>query len=205
MQRFVGTLSLLSAVCLATVATAQSTMLEGQSLVDALRKGGHVILIRHAPGDKAQKDAEKVNLADCRTQRNLSREGRIEARAIGQGVDSLQIPVGKVLSSPYCRAMDTGRLAFGQSEAADALNYVTDKDEEKRKAASRLKPLLSVMPASGTNTVLISHSTNIMATLGFVPEEGEAIVFKPGSGSYQMVGRIRTQQWSSLMPQTAGK
>lgn len=83
--------------------------------------------------------------------------------------------------------------------------YVTDKDEEKRKAASRLKPLLSVMPASGTNTVLISHSTNIMATLGFVPEEGEAIVFKPGSGSYQMVGRIRTQQWSSLMPQTAGK
>ena len=204
MKRAVGILSFVGAVCVSATAIAQEGMLQSQALVNALRQGGYVILIRHAAGDKAQKDAANVSLADCSTQRNLSKDGRIEARTIGQSIDTLQIPVSKVFSSPYCRAMDTGRLAFGRPEASDALTYVADNEEGKRKAASGLKPLLAVTPLPGTNTVLISHSTNIQATLGFVPEEGEAIVFKPGkSGSYQMVGRVRTQQWSSLMPQAA--
>ncbi|MBW4580339.1 MAG: hypothetical protein KME42_12315 [Tildeniella nuda ZEHNDER 1965/U140] len=203
MQRSIGMLSFVGALCLSATAIAQEGMLQSQALVSALRQGGYVILIRHAAGDKAQKDAASVNLADCNTQRNLSKDGRIAARTIGQGIDTLQIPVSKVFSSPYCRAMDTGRLAFGRPEVSDALNYVTDNEEGKRRAASGLKPLLAAAPSSGTNTVLISHSTNILATIGFVPEEGEAIVFKPGkSGSYQMVGRVVAQQWSSLMPQS---
>ena len=206
MQRLVGTLSLVGAVCLSASAIAQEKMLQGQALVNTLRQGGHVILLRHAAGEKTEKDSASVNLSDCSTQRNLSKDGRIDARTIGQGMDTLQIPVSKVLSSPYCRAMDTGRLAFGRPEMSDALNYVADNEEGKRKAVSGLKPLLSVVPPSATNTVLISHSTNIQATLGFVPEEGEAIIFKPANNnSYQMVGRIRAQQWSSLMPQSSAE
>lgn len=206
MKRLAGAISFLGVMSLSVAAIAQEAMLQGSSLVDALRQGGHVILIRHAAGDKTQKDSSSVKLTDCSTQRNLSREGRIAAREIGQSFDSLQIPVSKVLSSPYCRAMDTGRLAFGRPESSDALNYVADNDEGKRKAASSLKPLLSQTPAPKTNTVLISHSTNIMATIGFVPEEGEAIVFKPaGDGKYQIVGRVRVEQWATLVPQRAGK
>jgi len=204
MKRMIGILSFASAICLSATAIAQEGMLQSQALVTALRQGGYVILLRNGAGDKAQKDAASVNLADCGTQRNLSKEGRMEARTMGQSIDTLQIPVSKVLSSPYCRSMDTGRLAFGRPEASEALTYVPDNEEGKRKAAAGLKPLLSIAPSAGTNTVLISHSTNIQATLGFVPEEGEAIVLKPGkAGSYQMVGRVRAQQWNSLMPQAA--
>jgi phosphohistidine phosphatase SixA len=200
MKIFLGTFSFVGVLCLSLVATAQETMLQGQSLLQELRQGGYVILLRHTAGDKSQKDAANVIVADCNTQRNLSRDGRMAAREIGQGIDSLQIPIGKVLSSPYCRAMDTGRLAFGRPEVSEALIYVADNDGEKRKAALLLKPMLSQTPPSKTNIVLISHSTNIGATIGFVPEEGEAIIFKPSNdGKYQIVGRIRPQQWNTLV------
>lgn len=197
----IGAFVLVGVACLSLRAVAQETLLKGQVLADALRRGGHVILLRHAAGDKSQKDAEKVSLNDCNTQRNLSREGRIEARMIGQGIDTLQIPVSRVLSSPFCRAMDTARLAFSRVESSSALNYVSDTDAEKKKAAALLKPLLATAPRVGSNTVLVSHSTNILATIGFAPSEGEAVVFKPdGKGSYQIVGRIQAKDWSQLQP-----
>jgi len=188
-------------ISLPIAANAQDVTLKGKAMVDALRQGGYVILIRHGASNKTQKDAPNVNLADCSTQRNLSREGRMDARLIGQEIDTLQIPVSKVLSSPYCRALDTARLAFAQAESSQALSYVTDNDQEKRKAASQLRPLLSAAPMPQTNTVLVSHSTNILGTIGFAPEEGEAVVFKPdGKGGYKLVGRIRPKQWSELKP-----
>jgi phosphohistidine phosphatase SixA len=187
-------------VCVPLAAIAQETLLQGKLLAEALRQGGYVILIRHAASDKTQKDAEPVNLTDCATQRNLSKEGQTEARTIGQEMNSLKIPIGKVLSSPYCRTMDTGRLAFSRVESSPALNYVVVKDDaDKQKAAALMRPLLATAPESKTNTILISHSTNIQATLGFVPDEGEAVIFKPeGSGRYKMVSRVRTQQWNEL-------
>jgi phosphohistidine phosphatase SixA len=181
-------------------AIAQEATIEPQKLAALLREGGYVILVRHAAGDASQKDAENLLLNDCRTQRNLSRQGRIDARGIGQAFDTLQIPVSKVLSSPFCRTMDTGRLVFGQVERSNELNYVKDTEEEKRKGATLLSPLLSTVPTTGTNTVLITHSTNILGTLGFVPAEGEAIIFKPEGSTYKQIGRIRPQQWSEIKP-----
>jgi len=196
-----GALLLVGISSLSLSAIAQNALTKGQDLVAPLRQGGHVILIRHAASNKSQEDAAKVDLNNCNTQRNLSREGRIDARQIGQGIDTLQIPVGKVFSSPFCRAMDTGRLAFSRVEPSRSLNYVTNSSADEKKAASMLKPLLSNLPATGTNTILISHSTNIKATLGFVPEEGEALIFKPeGNSKYELLGRIRAQEWSSMTP-----
>lgn len=181
-------------------AIAQDTSMEPQKLVNLLREGGYVILVRHAAGDSAQKDSENVLLNDCKTQRNLSRQGRIDARGIGQALDSLQIPISTVLSSPYCRAMDTGRFVFARVERSNELNYVKDTEEDKRKGASLLTPLLSTSPITGSNAILITHSTNIQATLGFVPAEGEAIIFKPEGNSYKQIGRIRAQQWNEIKP-----
>jgi phosphohistidine phosphatase SixA len=186
--------------CLPLPAIAQETSMEPQKLVSLLREGGYVILVRHAAGDSTQKDAENLLLNDCKTQRNLSRQGRIDARGIGQSFDLLQIPVAKILSSPYCRAMDTGRFVFAQVERSNELNYVKDTEDDKRKGASLLTPLLSTVPVTGSNTVLITHSTNIQATLGFVPAEGEAIIFKPEGNTYKQIGRILAQQWSEVKP-----
>lgn len=181
-------------------AIAQESAMDAQKLAGLLRNGGYVILIRHAAGDASQKDADKVLFTDCGTQRNLSRQGRIDSRGIGQGIDMAQIPVGRVLSSPFCRTMDTGRLAFARADSTEALKSISGTEEDKLKAKTALTALLSAVPASRSNTVLITHSTNIQATLGFVPAEGEAVVFRPAGNGYSQLGRIRAQQWNEVKP-----
>jgi broad specificity phosphatase PhoE len=70
---------------------------------------------RQAATDQTQIDSD---LSRCETQRNLDEQSRAEARAIGQAVRALGIPVGAVLSSGYCRTRDTAALAFGRAERA---------------------------------------------------------------------------------------
>jgi phosphohistidine phosphatase SixA len=80
------------------------------ALVDRLRAGGLAIVIWHGHTDSTQ-DAGPIDISDCSTQRNLSEQGRSESVAMGVAIQELGIPIGDVLSSVYCRAMDTGRLA----------------------------------------------------------------------------------------------
>ena len=82
-----------------------------ERLVSALRGGGYVIYFRHTVTDWAQDDELPVDLSDCATQRNLSDAGRTQASAIGEAFQRLDVPIGSVLSSPFCRTLDTARLA----------------------------------------------------------------------------------------------
>jgi hypothetical protein len=83
---------------------------------EALRTPGAVVVVRHsyAPGTF---DPPTARIDDCTTQRNLDEAGRAQARKIGEEFKRHGIAVGAVFSSPLCRCMDTGRLAFGQAEA----------------------------------------------------------------------------------------
>ncbi|MFN9472110.1 histidine phosphatase family protein, partial [Acidovorax sp.] len=76
-----------------------------------LRKGGVVAAFRHAlaPGTF---DPPGFRLGDCSTQRNLSEEGREQARRTGAWFKERQLQPAKVLSSPWCRCIDSATLAF---------------------------------------------------------------------------------------------
>lgn len=177
-------------------------MLEGRALTDALKKGGYTLFFRHTATDQTKADQDKPVVADCTTQRNLSREGRIEARAIGQTFDNLQIPVGQVLASPYCRAIETARLGFARAEASDALiEQKPQNDVTAKIAEAGLRPLLAATPIAGTNTVLVSHGFNLRSISGFALAEGEAAVYLPdGKGGFNLVARVLAAKWSSLAP-----
>ena len=77
-----------------------------------LRSGGVVLAFRHAmaPGTF---DPPGFVLEDCRTQRNLSDEGRAQAARIGQWFREQGLTPARVRSSPWCRCLDTARIAFG--------------------------------------------------------------------------------------------
>ncbi len=102
-------------MAMATAATAESSpvptteaaLREGQALLDLLARGGLVIFFRHAATDFSQTDTDRQNLQNCQTQRNLSEQGRSDARGIGQAFQALGIPVGQLLASPYCRTLET--------------------------------------------------------------------------------------------------
>lgn len=109
-----------------TVATAAAA----ESIWDALRAPGSVVVLRHSysPGTF---DPPTARLDDCSTQRNLDDNGRAQARRVGEAFQRNDISVGTVLSSPRCRCLDTARLAFGRADVLSALPGALN-DEERR-------------------------------------------------------------------------
>ncbi len=167
----------------------------------ALREGGHVVFFRHAKTEMLATDAHPLDVDDCSKQRNLSAAGIAASEEMGEAFKLLGIPVGDVLASPYCRCMDTARLAFGRAQAApELLVRRTEHGWALDEAGDRLKKLLAAAPRPGTNTVLVAHIFNVQRSLGLTPEEGEALVFRPdGRGGFSLVGRVTSIQWGDLV------
>lgn len=166
-----------------------------------LKRGGHVIYMRHASTDHRQIDHKGDDFEDCSWQRNLSKKGRDEARAIGSGLASMDVPIGKVYSSPYCRCKDTAALAFGRYEVERELRFAIASDkEETRLLSNRLRELLLTAPAEGTNTVLVSHTANLKEAAYIWPKpEGVMVVFRQTEGGkLRYVGRITPTFWQRV-------
>ena len=164
--------------------------LKGALLVEALRKGGFVLYMRHA---------ETGVVTEKCDQSNLSATGEVQARAVGAAVRELNIPVGMVRSSQPCRTGDSARLlGLGKVEITEDLNPVPPRPGFDIGAARARR--LAEKPAAETNTVLVSHlhgSANKEEWLQL--EMAEIIVFRPdGNGHTEPVARIRAAGWSAL-------
>jgi virginiamycin B lyase len=173
----------------------------GSRLVESLRRGGYVIYFRHAATDPVPDDANPVDFGDCGTQRNLSVEGRRQSTTIGRAIARLDIPIGRVLASPFCRARQTARLAFRGATVAQGLeNLETAEDEaERRQRIDTLRQLLSTFPVQGVNVVLVAHGFNITDAADISLAEGEAAVFEPrGDAGFRLVARLNPDRWTRL-------
>jgi phosphohistidine phosphatase SixA len=172
-----------------------------QALVEALRDGGHVVYLRHAATDRSQRDVLGAPLGDCARQRNLTPEGRDQARRIGEAIRALEIPVGTVVSSEYCRCLETARLAFDRVVPDPLLTGILapgEGDYDERVAA--LQELLGDRPAAAANRVVVGHVKNLQAAAGGLEiEEGEAAIFEPlGGREFRLAGRIPAAAWPQL-------
>lgn len=157
----------------------------------ALREGGAVALFRHAraPGTG---DPPGFRLEDCATQRNLSAEGREQARGIGEQFRAWGIPVVRVLSSRWCRSLDTARLAFGsQVEPFPPLDSFFSERKGREAQTRAVRELVEGWRSDGV-LALVTHQVNITALTGIFPAEGEAVVLRPRAGAgFDIVGRIQ--------------
>jgi len=168
------------------------------SLVAKLRQGGYVLYMRHTSTDFSQNDARMASYEDCANQRNLTDKGRAEARELGTHVKRLGIPVGPVYASPFCRTMETARLAFGRAEPMTEARGGPNASDAKR--YEPLRQLMTKNPPAGQNAVIASHGNPFHALFG--PPylaEGEIAVLQPDAASGPLiVGRIRIGDWQSL-------
>jgi phosphohistidine phosphatase SixA len=162
-------------------------------LVDRMRDGGLVLLFRHAATDSSADMT--ADLGDCSRQRNLDGVGKRQARVIGRAIRRLGIPVDAVLASPFCRTMDTARLAFGRARSSDALLSPDFAPDSPRPP---LRRLLMKPPAHGTNTVLVSHEAAIDSATGATIEEGDALVIEPGREGGDVLRRLKPSDWAAL-------
>jgi phosphohistidine phosphatase SixA len=170
-----------------------------KELLAKLRAGGLVLYFRHTSTDFGQSDEAMTSFEDCGKQRNLTDEGRDEARAIGVAIKKLAIPIGAVLSSPYCRTTETAQLAFGRAEQSMDLRGGPVSDDPKRYQA--LRKQLGEQPQPQTNTALVGHGNPFRSIAG-APHlsEGEAAVVQPiRDEDYKIIARIRLEDWKNLL------
>jgi phosphohistidine phosphatase SixA len=176
---------------------------------DDLKHGGFVVVLRHGSTNASAafpEDKSPLDLANCSDQVMLNEAGQDQARAIGRAFASASVPVGKVLASGYCRAIEMARLAFGRVETSDALLLPTfvpvagaPVPPPWPQRVQAMKKMLATVPEGPTNTILITHFPNVKAALGVQIEFGDAVITKPdGQGGTHLVARIFASEWPSL-------
>jgi hypothetical protein len=186
-------------------ATAQS--MPNAQLVEALRGGGYNLYVRHAATTWSQIDrvASPDDWASCDPAqvRQLSDEGRRDARALGNALRALRIPLGRIVSSPYCRARETARLIAGRDAQAtpDLMNLRVQELVGGRDAAVRnARNVLSEPPAKGANDLFAAHGNLGLAAFGEYLGEGEFMVIEPrNAGQFEVVGTLSLEDLQSLV------
>jgi broad specificity phosphatase PhoE len=146
-----------------------------------LRQGGLVVLVRHASTEPGYGDPPGYRLDDCRTQRNLSEQGRAEARRLGERFRAERVRVDQVFTSPWCRCRETAELAFGRSEDWEALSSFFDQPGEEAAATERVKKRIArygVRPPAG-NIAMVTHNVNIAGLTKLSIGTAEMVVVRP--------------------------
>ncbi|QQS11743.1 MAG: histidine phosphatase family protein [Rhodospirillales bacterium] len=160
----------------------------------ALRAGGVDLLIRHAraPGTY---DPPGFRLDDCATQRNLSDEGRAQARRLGAALTARGVRVAEVRSSRWCRCRDTAREAFGAGEPLPLLDSAVGLGLEA--GAARAKALIAWIaanpPPRDAVRALVTHHVNILAVTGLHMGDAEAVAIRVANGVARIVGALPAQ------------
>jgi phosphohistidine phosphatase SixA len=124
------------------------------------------------------------------TQRNLTEAGREESRRIGAAFKARAIPVERVLSSRWCRCLETARLAFGSGEPWEPLSSLF-ADRTRQVEQTRAFRVLAGEKRTGGNTILVTHGANIVAFVGVSPAMAELVIVTPqGDGTFTVTGRL---------------
>ena len=181
-----GLWALLPAICLDGRAGA-----DDDGLWSALQRGALVIFLRHALTTPGAGDPPGFRLGECATQRNLTDAGRAQAARLGAALRGRKVPVGRVLTSPWCRCIETASLVFGGTpEISPALANLFGRTGDRDGQLADLHKLLGAFRESG-NLALVSHGSTIVAVTGVAPEPAEMVIVKPdGGGGVSVLGRL---------------
>jgi len=184
---------LLVCLCVVQGFSAAEAETSREWLWDALRSKHHFALLRHAlaPGTG---DPPEFTLGRRETQRNLSPEGRRQAKRIGDLFRVHGINEARVFSSEWYRCQDTAELLdLGPVNSLSALNSFFQNYEQKDAGTESLKIWLSQQEIDKP-LVLVTHQVNITALAGVYPSSGEIVVVqKDAQGELKVLGSIKTR------------
>jgi phosphohistidine phosphatase SixA len=186
-----------------------SAAVVGPPLLQQLRAGGCVLVMRHAQAPNTPPTAREAELDNVHHERQLNQAGQASARELGAALRSLHVPIGPIYSSPTFRALQTIRLIHLGTprivpELAEGKQGMASIGE--RLQNSWLRRAVDQSPPAGSNTLIVTHTPNIVGAFGHSVADikaGEMIVFKPESGGQpaSIIGRITIDQWQQLAGQ----
>jgi phosphohistidine phosphatase SixA len=186
------------------IGDASAQTLARTELVDALKAGGYIIVMRHAASPRTVPDERTANPDNVTRERQLDEAGRAGAAAMGQVLRDLRVPLGAVLTSPAYRAQETVRLArFGTAEVVPELGdrgrsmqAVTEED------GKWLRNRVDQQPRDA-NWIFVTHLPNIRQAFPKLADglaDGDALIFGPDgmNGGSTFVTRITIEEWPEL-------
>lgn len=178
------------AIVLAASATEFADAGEAEAW-SALRAGGHVALMRHAEAPGGFGDPAGFKLDECATQRNLSAKGRTDAEKIGARLRSEGIAFARILSSPWCRCIDTATLLeLGPIKTEPTFGNVVVLSDQREALTTGARTVIEQWNGRG-NLLVVTHGANIQAITGIQPASGEIVVVAGGrGGGRQPLGRL---------------
>jgi phosphohistidine phosphatase SixA len=182
-------------LCVSSAAVAEDAAApeDTGTLWAALRAGGHVALVRHGATAGGAGDPPGFRLDDCATQRNLTDQGRAEARRLGEQFRSEDVAVGKLISSQWCRCQETAALMdLGPVELSPTFNNAFTLRDRVGELTAGARAIIAAWTEPGT-LVVVTHGANILPLTGVTPEEGGMVIVKPDPGSaakLRTLGRI---------------
>jgi phosphohistidine phosphatase SixA len=157
----------------------------------ALREGGNVALMRHTDAPGPPGDPPGFRIDDCKTQRNLSAQGKADAKAVGDRLKAQRVPIGKVLSSPWCRCVDTANLMrVGAMQIEPTFSNVVVLNDRVAELIEGGRAVINAWKGPGT-LLVVTHGANIAAlTGGPNPASGEIVVVSTTGGTMRELGRL---------------
>ena len=186
---YIMTIALLAALLLAASPRANAD----EALWAALREGRAFAMMRHAlaPGTG---DPANFDVNDCATQRNLSVEGREQARRTGDAFRDNGIALAEVMTSAWCRCRDTASLMnLGTPEVLQPLNSFFQNSSQRGPQTQALKQWLGQWTGSKP-LLLVTHQVNISALTGDFARSGEIVVVDRNvSDGVKVLGSLKPQ------------
>jgi phosphohistidine phosphatase SixA len=183
-------------VCLLVLLTLspRRASADDEQLWAALKQGGKVILLRHTHID-IREGIGHLAPGNCAEEVNLSSRGIEQAKRIGEAFRAHGIALGEVLTSPYCRCIDTGRLAFGGATPVQYLRPPGTVPEDQAKLNQERVVQEILKHRDPSNLVMITHDLNIAdVVLEDTVSMGDFFVVQPKGTDFDVIGKIRLNE-----------
>jgi|GEM_PF-1733054 phosphohistidine phosphatase SixA len=183
-------------------ASRKVTVTPHADLFKAMQKGGYVVYFRHMTAangsDSFQpKETDWWRSCDSTIARQLSPQGRVQGQETGSAIKNLNLPVGKVISSEFCRCTQSAESLDLKLpiETAPALTYYIYNEEDR---FEQTIALAEAQPISNKITVLMAHSFTSGESAPNL-QMGDAAVYKQLPGNkIELVKIIPTADWRAL-------
>ncbi len=183
--------TLIICLMLSTPLAIAETNPDYSEMIDRMKAGGHILMIRHAlaPGTG---DPVNFKIGDCSTQRNLDNRGREQARAIGIWLRSNGITSARMYSSQWCRCLETARLIdLGPVAELPALNSFYELVQNREPNLKALREFIAAQPEEGKLIILVTHFVTISAIADRGVSSGEGVLLELNRDKlYEVVGQL---------------
>jgi phosphohistidine phosphatase SixA len=177
-------------------------LLTAKQLVSALRRGGYVLIMRHASSPRVRPDAALAHPGNLKLERQLDRRACDSVRAMGAALRTLQLNLSGLICSPAFRARETIQLAgFGEATIAPELDEILSASPCGVAQSDWLRVQSGRMPPLGTNTLFVTHLPNLIDAFENIwpVALGETLVFLPADAVVGiLVARIPIRDWPHL-------